>query len=262
MFLPTPCIQRKTAQQLQWRHADASGRTLALARMLLAAGVVAALGELERLTDSVASTRSKVETSKLRTVVTQVAAFAATPLFAGIMLSSGALPTILRTVEAISACSGLPDAERVLVADGRVVISGFNPTSLWALRLARQHLWRLLGLGRFMQADYLPLPNGFLGIWRLRDWLRLLGFEVELVRYGCYAPAVESSAWLQRFGWLDRLGARWWPVLGAAYMLVAVKKVRGARLLGAARKAAPVRAATTVVAGQSRQDMVKKDGEQ
>ena len=80
------------------------------------AQVVAALGELERLTDSVASTRSKVETSKLRTVVTQVAAFAATPLFAGIMLSSGALPTILRTVEAISACSGLPDAERVLVA--------------------------------------------------------------------------------------------------------------------------------------------------
>jgi SAM-dependent methyltransferase len=184
--------------------------------------------------------------------------FAALP-FASASLDLVVLP---HTLELGDAHAILREAERVLVADGRVVISGFNPTSLWALRLARQHLWRLLGLGRFMPADYLPLPNGFLGIWRLRDWLRLLGFEVELVRYGCYAPAVESSAWLQRFGWLDRLGARWWPVLGAAYMLVAVKKVRGARLLGAAWKAAPVRAATTVVAGQSRQDMVKKDGEQ
>ena len=80
------------------------------------AQVVAALQELGKLTDSVASTRSKVECSKLRTVVTHIAAFAATPLFAEAMLDSGALPSILHTIEAISACAGLPDAERVLVA--------------------------------------------------------------------------------------------------------------------------------------------------
>ena len=80
------------------------------------AQVVAALGELTRLTDSVASTRSKVECSRLRTVVTQIAAFAATPLFAEVMLASGALPSLLHTIETISGAPGLPDGERVLVA--------------------------------------------------------------------------------------------------------------------------------------------------
>jgi len=186
-----------------------------------------------------------------------VADFAALP-FPSASLDLVVLP---HTLELDDAHAILREAERVLVAEGRVVISGFNPTSLWAFRLARQRLWRLLGMGRFMRADYLPLPGAFLGIWRLRDWLRLLGFEVELVRYGCYGPAVDRAVWLQRFAWLDRWGARWWPVLGAAYVLVAVKKVRGTRLLGATWKPAPVRAATTAVAGQRRQDMVKKDAE-
>ena len=163
------------------------------------------------------------------------------------------------TLEFSDAHATLREVERVLVSEGRVVICGFNPTSFWALRRARQRLWGMLGLKRFVGPDFLPLKDSFLGVWRLRDWLRLLGFEVELVRYGCYAPAVSSLAWLQRFTWLDRLGARWWPVLGAAYLVVAVKKVRGTRLLGARWKAAPVRAASPAVAGQRRQDVIKKE---
>lgn len=187
-----------------------------------------------------------------------VADFSALP-FPSASLDLVVLP---HTLEWGDAHATLREVERVLVAEGRVVISGFNPVSLWAFRLARQRAVRMFGLGRFMGQGYLPIPDAFLGIWRLRDWLRLLGFEVELVRYGCHAPAVDRAVWLQRFAWLDRLGARWWPVLGAAYVLVAVKKVRGTRLLGAAWKAAPVRAASTVVAGQSRQDMVKKEAAQ
>ncbi len=183
--------------------------------------------------------------------------------FAALPFSSASLDLVLlpHTLESGDAHATLREVERVLVAEGRVVICGFSPTSLWALRAARQRLWRMLGLGRFMRAQYLPPKDAFLGTWRLRDWLRLLGFEVELVRYGCYAPAVESTGWFQRLAWLDRLGARWWPVLGAAYMVVAVKKVRGARLLGAAWKTVPVRTAHTVVAGQRRQDAVKKEVE-
>ncbi len=172
------------------------------------------------------------------------------------------LVVLPHTLELSNAHETLREVERVLVAEGRVVVCGLNPTSLWALRSARQRLWRLLGLGRLMGPDYLPLQDAFLGVWRLRDWLRLLGFEVEVVRYGCYAPAVGSRGWLQRFAWLDRLGARWWPILGAAYMVVAVKKVRGARLLGAAWKTKSVRSASTVVAGQRRQDIAKKETEQ
>jgi len=39
------------------------------------------------------------------------------------------------------------------------------------------------------------------------------------------------------------VGERWWPVLGAVYFLVAVRRVRGMHLVGKLRKA-PVKAAT------------------
>ncbi len=172
------------------------------------------------------------------------------------------LVVLPHTLEFSDAHATLREVERVLVPEGRVVICGLNPTSLWALRLARQRLWRLLGLGRFMGQDYLPLEDSFLGVWRLRDWLRLLGFEVELVRYGCHGPAVSSTRWLRRFAWMDRLGQRWWPVLGAAYMVVAVKKVRGARLLGATWRPKRLRATRAVTAGQRRQDMTNKETKQ
>ena len=88
----------------------------------------------------------------------------------------------------------------------------------------------------------MPREGEFIGYWRLRDWLRLLSFEVESGRFGCYRPAVASEQWLDRFQWLDRAGPRWWPIFGAVYFLVAVKRVRGMRLIGPAWKAVPARA--------------------
>lgn len=131
----------------------------------------------------------------------------------------------------------LREVERVLVPEGRVVISGFNPTSLWGLRQARGRLCGRLGLRAFGASSlYLPEAGDFIGSWRMRDWLRLLSFEVESDRFGCYRPAMRTEAWLQRYAWLDRAGARWWPIFGAVYFVVAVKRVRGMRLLGPAWK--------------------------
>jgi SAM-dependent methyltransferase len=121
----------------------------------------------------------------------------------------------------------LREVERVLVPEGRVVVCGLNPASLWGLRQRRAHLCRRLGFGEL----YLPDAGEFIGYWRLRDWLRLLGFEVETARFGCHLPAVRTERWLQRLAWMDRLGARWWPIFGGAYFLVAVKRVRGVRLM-------------------------------
>jgi hypothetical protein len=70
----------------------------------------------------------------------------------------------------------------------------------------------------------------------LRDWLRLLGFEVEAGRFGCWRPPCETERWLQRYAWMDPIGDRWWPVLGAVYYLHAVKRVRGMRLVGLAKR--------------------------
>ena len=104
----------------------------------------------------------------------------------------------------------------------------------------RQRLGRLrlgVGLAR-RQPLFLPPSGEFLGYRRLRDWLRLLSFEVEAGRFGCYRLPVASERWLQRCAWMDEQGERWWPVFGAAYFVVAVKRVRGMTLLGPAWKTA------------------------
>ncbi len=126
----------------------------------------------------------------------------------------------------------LREVERVLVPEGRVVICGLNPASLWGLRQRRAHLYRRLGFGQL----FLPAEGEFIGYWRMRDWLRLLGFEVESGRFGCYKPSVGTAKWQGRLDWMDRAGPRWWPIFGAVYFIVAVKRVRGMKLLGPAWK--------------------------
>ena len=72
----------------------------------------------------------------------------------------------------------LREIERVLVPEGRVVIVGFNPSSLWGLRqwFGRWPRW----LGNSAQSrQYLPAAGEFMGYRRLRDWLRLLSFEAR-----------------------------------------------------------------------------------
>ncbi|MFT4266733.1 MAG: methyltransferase domain-containing protein [Xenophilus sp.] len=154
--------------------------------------------------------------------------------------------------------AALREVERVLVPEGRVAICGFNPTSLWGLRQRRARLYRRLGFGE----PYLPAQGEFIGYWRLRDWLRLLGFEVESSRFGLYRPAVGGQAWLERWRWLDRLGERWWPIFGAVYFIVAVKRVRGMRLLPADwRRRNTVTAAPVPVAGRIHRDFIPAEEE-
>jgi SAM-dependent methyltransferase len=115
----------------------------------------------------------------------------------------------------------LREAHRVLRAEGRLMVLGLNPTSLWGLRQR---------LGR----SFLPEAGEFLGYWRLRDWLQVLGFEFADAQFGCWRPPLQRESWLANWQFMDRLGATWWPVLGAAYFLHAIKRVHGMRLVGLA----------------------------
>ena len=153
--------------------------------------------------------------------------------------------------------SALREVARVLVPEGRVVISGFNPASLWGMRQRRDHLYRRFG----HKGLFLPDAGEYIGYWRLRDWLRLLDFEVESAHFGCYRPALNSQKWLDRFDWLDHAGKRWWPIFGAVYFLVAVKHVRGMRLLepGWKTRRSPV-AAPAIVASKKPAGCVKISG--
>jgi SAM-dependent methyltransferase len=155
----------------------------------------------------------------------------------------------------------LREVERVLVPEGRVVIVGFNPASLWALRQRLGRLTRRLGIHR-KRPLFLPSEGEFIGYRRLRDWLRLLSFEVEAGRFGCYRPPVGSDKWLSRFGWAESFGDRWLPVFGAVYSLTAVKRVRGMRLVGLVRdQRVPAKASPQVVAQNHRHDTVHTDND-
>ncbi|TFZ09012.1 methyltransferase domain-containing protein [Ramlibacter humi] len=122
----------------------------------------------------------------------------------------------------------LREVERVLMPEGKVVVCCLNPASLWGLRQRRAHLYRRLGFGQL----FLPDAGEFIGYRRLRDWLRLLNFEVETGSFGCWRPALATDRWLDRFEWMDQAGERWWPIFGAAYFIVATKRVRGLKLIG------------------------------
>lgn len=125
----------------------------------------------------------------------------------------------------------LREVERVLVPEGRVVIIGFNPASLWGLRQWGGRWRRRLGGSAEL---FLPPTGEFIALRRLRDWLRLLSFEVERGGFGCYRPPIHSQNWLERFGWVEKAGDRWWPMFGAVYVVSAVKRVRGMRVIAAA----------------------------
>ena len=117
----------------------------------------------------------------------------------------------------------LREVERVLIPEGRLVICGFNPASLWGVRQM---------VGRLSGAPFLPLDGEFISVPRLKDWLKLLNLEVDEGRFGCYAPPCRTDAWLRRFGVIEKAGAQWWPYLGAVYMVQAIKRVKSMRLIG------------------------------
>jgi hypothetical protein len=100
------------------------------------------------------------------------------------------------------------------------VILGFNPWSLWGLRSS---------LG-YSKGEF-PWNGRFLSLLRVKDWLALLGFDVSAGRLIAYAPPFDTEKVRRRFAFMEPAGDRWWAVGGAVYMLQAIKRVRGMRLI-------------------------------
>jgi SAM-dependent methyltransferase len=113
----------------------------------------------------------------------------------------------------------LREVERVLRPEGRLLLAGFNPLSLWGLT-------RVLG----RKVAY-PWHGQFLRLSRIKDWLSLLGFELAAGRMVCYAPPVNRQGWLDRSHFMEAAGDRWWALGGGVYLLHAVKRVHGMRLI-------------------------------
>jgi SAM-dependent methyltransferase len=119
----------------------------------------------------------------------------------------------------------LREVERVLIPEGQLIVCGFNPASLWGLRQVT---------GRITRSHYLPAAGEFISMPRIKDWLKLLNMGVSNSHFGCYAPACRTERWLARYAFMDRAGANYWPYFGAVYMVQAIKRVKGMRLIGPA----------------------------
>lgn len=108
----------------------------------------------------------------------------------------------------------LREVDRMLIPEGHVLILGFNPFSPW-------QLWKLLPWRRRRA----PWCGRFFSVPRVRDWLSLLGFDVEYSRCFFFRPPLQSARLMGRLQFMERLGRRLWPIFGGAFIVVGKKRV-------------------------------------
>ncbi len=158
--------------------------------------------------------------------VTLCAPMASLP-FASDSIDAILLPHTLELVEDPYAV--LREAGRVLVAEGCLMICGFNPFSGWGARRLFSHYFR--------GPAFPPQTRRMLSERRLRDWMALLDFEVADV-YGYLGPLpVTRRARKQADGTLRQAEYRARRALTAgAYLLKARKRVQTLTLVRPKRR--------------------------
>lgn len=108
----------------------------------------------------------------------------------------------------------LREAYRVIRPEGHVLITCFNPWSLWGIYRRLVHFIKRA-----------PWDGRFISLYRLRDWLALLGFDVIEVRGCFFRPPLSKTTWLQNFIKLEKSGRWCWPHWGACNIILAQKRV-------------------------------------
>ncbi|MCX8098499.1 MAG: class I SAM-dependent methyltransferase [Casimicrobiaceae bacterium] len=126
----------------------------------------------------------------------------------------------------------LREVHRVLRPEGQLLLTGFNPLSLFGLR---RHLGR---------RDCTPWTHNFISLPRAKDWLTLLGFDLAIVSLTCFGLPVTQQRRLERFARIERWGEAYWPFLGGVYCIRAIKRVAGMRVIRPAWHGSRTRAAT------------------
>ena len=110
----------------------------------------------------------------------------------------------------------LREAERVLMHEGHLLISGFNPMSAWGAMATLSKT--------FSSHKTYPWYGHFIGLTRMKDWLALMGFEIISVQMACYIPPFNKMSWHHYFSFMDKLGSN---MLGGIYFIVAKKRIMG-----------------------------------
>lgn len=110
----------------------------------------------------------------------------------------------------------LEEVHRILTAEGKVMIMGFNAFSSWGL----VHLLK-------RRRDKLPWRGEFHTPFELKHVLLNLGFDILISKTFFFRPPIQNSYLLNHLKWFEKLGPFLLPGLGAGYLLIAQKKVIG-----------------------------------
>jgi SAM-dependent methyltransferase len=107
----------------------------------------------------------------------------------------------------------LREAHRILIPEGHLIITGFNPFSFWGLWLRYKQL-----------RNKVPKQGNMLSESRIIDWLKLLNFQIVGGKMFYFKPPFLGQKFYKKFEFLETLGRNFWPFWGGAYTIIAVKK--------------------------------------
>ncbi|MGB6976463.1 MAG: methyltransferase domain-containing protein [Gammaproteobacteria bacterium] len=106
----------------------------------------------------------------------------------------------------------LQEIYTVLIPEGYIVVLGYNPLSLWG------------GTKLIKSRRCYPWHGQFVTSYRVRRWLRDIGYWVVDHKSLFFRPPLASSAWQEKLLFLEGVGQMLWPYFGAAFLIVAQKR--------------------------------------
>jgi len=108
----------------------------------------------------------------------------------------------------------LREAYRILRPDGHLIITMFNPLSVWGL-------WRSVA----KVTKHVPWQANFMSVLKLKDWLALLGFDIMRINYFGFNLPVGYCSHHHKLSLCERWGQKLELPIGAAYIIEASKRV-------------------------------------
>ena len=104
----------------------------------------------------------------------------------------------------------LQECYRILIPHGKIVITCFNPKSLFGL------------LGN---KDELLKQANFISLGKLKQQLTDLDFQIHGGKFLGYRPPLHDANSLTKLAWMDKVGDRWLPTFANGYGLIASKEM-------------------------------------
>lgn len=144
---------------------------------------------------------------------------------ADVLANSLALPWVAQSFDVVVVCHELDcvgqhwqlvltQIEHILQPHGRLILTGFNPYSLWRLD------WR----------HEVPDVRHALHLHDLKMWCAKHHWQIEQGQFLNYLPPIRSRKWIENLRFLEQAGNRWLPHIAAVYALILRKDVLNVRL--------------------------------